>query len=192
MDKQQKKDVQVPEYIITVDEHDRETGYMEKLEAHRRGILHRAFSLMIFNKKGEMLLQKRAKMKYHSPGLWSNTCCSHQRVGETLGEAVSRRVQEELGFTCPCKEIFHFKYLVEFVNGLMEHEIDHVFFGHYNGTVIPNDDEVEEIRWVDMDTLSKEMKENPDRFTYWFKILMDQPEMTSKVKLMAGDEEWID
>lgn len=165
------------EYILTVDEQDRETGYMEKMEVHKKGILHRAFSVMIFNNKGEVLLQKRAKHKYHSPGLWSNSCCSHQREGETLTEAVIRRIKEELGIACDCKEIFNFKYRVEFDNGLIEHELDHVFIGYYNGNVFPNEDEVEETRWVTMDRLNKEISEHPEDFTYWFKILMKQPEM---------------
>ncbi len=187
----QRKDKQEAEYIVTVDEQDTETGYMEKLEAHRRGILHRAFSVIIFNQKGEMLLQKRAATKYHSPGLWSNTCCSHQRRGETLIQAVSRRLQEELGFTCDCKEIFHFIYRVEFDNGLIEHELDHVFLGYYNGIVSPNKEEVGDIKWVDLTKLSKDRKEHPERFTYWFKILMDQPELLSIAKLVSGDKEWI-
>ncbi len=188
MDIQLQKDNMESEYIITVDEQDRETGYLEKLDVHRRGILHRAFSVVIFNNKGEMLLQKRAKVKYHSPGLWSNTCCSHQRVGETLTDAVSRRVLEELGFTCDCKEIFQFKYHVEFDNGLIEHEIDHVFLGYYNDRVIPREDEVEQVQWVELDQLRKDMEEHPERYTVWFRILMDQPEMLSIIKLRLGDK----
>jgi isopentenyl-diphosphate delta-isomerase len=178
------------EYILTVDDQDRETGYMEKMEAHEKGVLHRAFSVMIFNDEGEVLLQKRAKMKYHSPGLWANSCCSHQREGETLTEAVSRRIKEELGITCDCKEEFKFRYQVEFDNGLIEHEIDHVFIGHYNGTVVPNEDEVEEICWVSLDKLNKEMSEHPENFTYWFKILMKQPEMQLIGQQISEDKEW--
>lgn len=165
------------EYILTVDEQDRETGYMEKMEVHKKGVLHRAFSVMIFNNEGEVLLQKRARKKYHSPGLWSNSCCSHQREGETLTEAVSRRIKEELGIICDIKEEFKFKYRVEFDNGLIEHELDHVFIGHCNGNVYPNEDEVEEIRWATLDKLYKEMSEHPENFTYWFIILMKQKEM---------------
>jgi isopentenyl-diphosphate delta-isomerase len=174
----------MPEYIITVDEQDREIGSIEKMEAHRQGVLHRAFSILVFNKKGEILLQRRALHKYHTPGLWSNTCCSHQRVGETLEEAVARRLQKELGFTCDCKEIHHFKYHVEFDNGLIEHEMDHVFIGEYDGEVIPNNEEVDEIRWVKLDDLRQEMKEKPEKFTYWFKILMEQLEQLPVCKLM--------
>jgi len=164
----------MPEYIITVDEQDREIGSMEKLEAHRLGVLHRAFSILVFNKMGELLLQRRAFHKYHTPGLWSNTCCSHQRVGETLKEAVARRLKEELGFTCECKEIHQFRYRVEFDNGLIEHEMDHVFMGKYEGEVIPNKEEVAEIRWVNLTDLKQEMNEKPEEFTYWFRILMEQ------------------
>lgn len=174
----------MPEYIITVDEQDREIGSIEKMEAHRQGVLHRAFSILVLNKKGELLLQRRALHKYHTPGLWSNTCCSHQRVGEALEEAVARRLQEELGFTCDCKEIHHFKYYVEFDNGLIEHEMDHVFIGEYDGEVIPNNEEVDEIRWVKLEDLRQEMKEKPEEFTYWFKILMEQLEQLPEYKLM--------
>jgi len=165
------------EYILTVDDRDIETGYMEKMEVHQKGILHRAFSVMLFNNEGEVLLQKRAKKKYHSPGLWTNCCCSHQREGETLEEAVSRRLKDELGIKCECREVFKFMYRVEFENGLVEHEIDHVFFGQYNGKVFPNVDEVEEIRWVSLDKLGEEMSDHTEDFTYWFQILMKQPEM---------------
>jgi isopentenyl-diphosphate delta-isomerase len=165
------------EYIITVDELDNEVGSIEKLEAHKLGVLHRAFSILVYNQKGQVLLQKRNIEKYHSPGLWSNTCCSHQRVGETLEEAVTRRLEEELGFTCDLKEMFHFIYKVEFDNNLMEHELDHVFFGHYDGEITPNKEEVDEIRWMDMDELRRDMEKNPDIYTYWFKILMNRPEM---------------
>lgn len=191
MDNRKQNDNKESEYILTVDAQDREMGYMEKLEVHRQGILHRAFSLMVFNDKGKILLQKRARNKYHSPGLWSNACCSHQRTGESLIEAVNRRVREELGFTCPCKEVFCFPYQVKFDNGLMEYEIDHVFFGYYNGKVIPNRDEVEEIRWVSRDNLNKEMKKYPEKFTYWFRELMNQPEMLSAEKGFTGDKQLV-
>lgn len=176
------------EYILTVDEQDRETGFMEKMEVHEKGILHRAFSLMIFNDKGEVLLQKRAKEKYHSPGLWTNSCCSHQRQGETLEEAVARRTKEELGITCDFKEVFKFKYRAEFDNSLTEHEIDHVFIGHYNGNIFPNQEEVEEIRWISLDKLNKEMTDHPDNFTYWFKILMKQPQMQVIIQDILEDK----
>lgn len=165
------------EYIITVDEQDRETGSIEKLEAHQKGILHRAFSILVFNKKGELLLQKRNKEKYHSPGLWTNTCCSHQRVGEQLSEAVTRRLMEEMGFVCELKEVFHFIYKTQFDDGLIEYELDHVFIGYYDGEVVINEEEVEEYRWVDCLWLQEDIKNNPDNYTYWFKILLEHSEM---------------
>lgn len=179
----------MPEYILTVDERDRETGYMEKMEVHQKGILHRAFSVMIFNHDGEVLLQKRAKTKYHSPGLWTNSCCSHQREGETLTEAVLRRIRDELGITCNCKETFTFRYRVEFDNGLIEHEIDHVFVGRYDGKIFPNKDEIEEIRWVPLDQLEIEMNEHPEAFTFWFRLLMMQPEMQSITQRLLEDKD---
>jgi len=182
------KGVKMAEYILIVDEQDRETGYMEKMEVHKKGVLHRAFSVMIFNNQGELLLQKRAKNKYHSPGLWTNSCCSHQREGETLNEAVSRRVKEELGISCECKEVFKFKYKAEFDNGLIEHEIDHVFIGNYNGNVFPNQDEVEDVCWVSLDKLNREINENPECFTYWFKILMMQEKMQLIGRQIAEDK----
>jgi len=180
-----KKGEKMPEYILTVDEQDREKGYMEKMEVHEKGILHRAFSVMIFNHKGEVLLQKRAQSKYHSAGLWTNSCCSHQREGETLSEAVSRRIRDELGISCACKEAFTFKYRVEFENGLIEHEIDHVFVGRYDGKIFPNKDEIEEIRWVSPEKLRMEMTEHTEAFTYWFRILMKQPEMLSIIQRIS-------
>ena len=165
------------EYIVTVDEEDRVTGSIEKLEAHIKGILHRAFSIVILNDKKEILLQKRDSRKYHSPGLWSNTCCSHQRVGETLGEATKRRLVEEMGFTCELTELFHFIYQTKFDNDLTEHELDHVFVGHYNGEIQVNPIEVEEYKWITYDDLMKDMKENPENYTYWFHVLMIRTEM---------------
>lgn len=165
------------EYIITVDEQDRETGYIEKLEAHKQGVLHRAFSILVFNKEGEILLQKRNKDKYHSPGLWTNTCCSHQRVGEQLSEAITRRLMEEMGFVCELKELFHFIYKTQFDDGLTEYELDHVFIGEYNGVIAINEEEVEEYKWVTYPQLQEDMKEYPENYTYWFKILMDNSKM---------------
>lgn len=167
------------EYIITVDERDNEVGSIEKIEAHKLGVLHRAFSILVFNKEGQVLLQKRNINKYHSPGLWSNTCCSHQRVGETLKEAVNRRLMEEMGFNCELEEKFHFIYKVAFDNNLMEHEFDHVFIGQYDGKVIPNQYEVDAITWIDFYELKNDMEKYPEKYTYWFKILMSRPEMKS-------------
>ncbi len=159
--------------VILVDENDKEIGFEEKMEAHKTGKLHRAFSIFVFNSKGELLLQRRARDKYHSGGLWSNTCCSHPRVGETLEEAVHRRLKEEMGFDCELREAFHFIYKAR-VGDLTEHELDHVFIGRYNGEVNPNPDEVEEYKWVPVASLSKDMKVHPENYTEWFKIAFER------------------
>jgi len=156
------------EKIAVIDENDNITGYEEKLTVHEKGLLHRAFSVFIIN-GDKMLIQKRALNKYHSAGLWTNACCSHQRQGEELFEAVHRRMQEELGFDCELKEVFSFIYKVQFENGLIEHELDHVFIGNYCKEVNPNPDEIEQIKWISLDDLSEMVKNNPQEFTYWFK-----------------------
>lgn len=158
-----------PELILLVDRNDNESGYGEKLQVHKDGLLHRAFSIFIFNHKGEMLIQKRYSGKYHSPGLWSNTCCSHQKTGETLEQAAHSRLIHEMGFDTELHEVFSFIYRVEFDNGLIENEFDHVFFGHYDGPISPEPSEVEDHRWIPMDELKIEMERNPENFTYWFK-----------------------
>ena len=129
------------------------TGYEEKMKVHRHGLLHLAFSILIFNSKGEMLLQKRAKSKYHSPSLWTNACCGHPNRGEEISQAARRRLQEEMGFTCALHHRFTFHYRADFTNGLSENEIDHVFFGHYEGSVNPTPEEVAEYRWATPETL---------------------------------------
>ncbi|GBD34035.1 Isopentenyl-diphosphate Delta-isomerase [bacterium HR34] len=160
------------EKIILVDENDNEIGFEEKLEVHKKGKLHRAFSIFVFNSKGELLIQKRAKNKYHSGGLWTNTCCSHPHPGENLEEAVHRRLKEEMGFDCNLKEIFSFIYKVKFENGLTENELDHVFIGVYDGEVKPNQNEVEDFKWVNINTLLKDIQFNEDKYTYWFKLIL--------------------
>lgn len=165
------------EYIIKVDTSDKEIGRIEKMEAHYTGELHRAFSILVFNSKKQLLLQKRHQEKYHSPGLLSNTCCSHPRFLESLQDAIHRRLKEEMGFDCELSEIFSFTYQVNFDDHLMEHEYDHVFIGFYDGEVIPNKEEVEEYKWVDMNQLKEEMSLNPELYTYWFKCLMARPEI---------------
>lgn len=156
--------------VILVDENDQQTGVMEKLEAHRKGLLHRAFSVFILNSEGEMLLQKRALNKYHSPGLWTNTCCSHPMPGELTIDAASRRLMEEMGFSCHLKEIESFKYHAPFDNGLIEHEYDHILIGHHNGEVLPDPEEVCEHQWLYLDDIEDQLKINKDAFTFWFRI----------------------
>ena len=160
--------------VILVDENDNEIGTEEKMKAHQEGKLHRAFSIFIFNSKGELLLQKRAKSKYHSGGLWSNTCCSHPMPGEALEKTVHRRLIEEMGFDCELKEIFSFTYKAKFDNGLIEHEYDHVFIGKFDGKPTPNPEEVDEWKWIDVEELKKGIQENPDNYTYWLKASIDK------------------
>lgn len=164
------------EYIIIVDKFDKEIGKIEKMEAHHKGILHRAFSILVFNSKNQLLLQKRSLKKYHSPGLWTNTCCSHPKYGEELGEAIHRRLREEMGFTCELKEIFSFIYKIELEKDLFENEYDHVFIGRYDGEVIANEDEVDDFKWVNINEIKNDILENPELYTYWFKCLMDREE----------------
>lgn len=160
------------EYVVLVDEIDNEIGQMEKIEAHEKALLHRAFSIFVFNDAGQMMLQRRALSKYHSPGLWTNTCCSHPRPGEDLQSATSRRIVEEMGFSCEMKEVFHFIYKAPFDHGLTEHELDHVFTAKYNGDPVINPDEVEEWKWMEVDELLQDVKENPGNYTVWFKIAL--------------------
>jgi isopentenyl-diphosphate delta-isomerase len=166
--------VGMTEYILTVDEKDNVIGKGEKIKVHREGKLHRAFSIFVFNSKGKLLLQKRAKSKYHSGGLWTNTCCSHQRDGETLEKAVHRRLKEEMGFDCELKEVFTFTYRVKFDDGLSENEYDHVFFGKFDGKPDPNPDEVDDWKWVSLEELRKDIQKNPDDYTYWLKVSIDR------------------
>ncbi|MGH7601529.1 MAG: isopentenyl-diphosphate Delta-isomerase [bacterium] len=160
------------EMVILVDPHDRQIGVEEKMKAHREGKLHRAFSVFVFNEKGEMLLQKRAPQKYHSGGLWTNACCSHPRPGEAIEQAALRRLEEEMGFACQLKKAFHFIYKAELDAGLIEHEFDHVFVGNYNGQVCPNIDEVADYRWVNIDALNSDLDLVLEKYTIWFKIAL--------------------
>lgn len=162
------------EELILVDEFDKELGSMEKMEAHKKGLLHRAVSVFIFNEKGKLLLQKRAPEKYHSPGLWSNTACSHPMPGEQTREAAKRRLMEEMGLSCELKHAFSFIYKVQFKNGLAEHEFDHVFIGESNETPKPKRTEVIDWAWCEADELNVLMKVNPDMFTEWFKICYER------------------
>lgn len=160
--------------VVLVDSNDTPTGQMEKLEAHRKGLLHRAFSVFVFNEHNELLLQRRAVGKYHSGGLWTNTCCSHPTPHESLETCGERRLEEEMGFSTPLTRLFAFEYRVALDNELIEHEYDHVLTGIYNGTVIPNPEEVMDYRWISHNELEKEFRLNPEQFTSWFRIIFDQ------------------
>jgi isopentenyl-diphosphate delta-isomerase len=160
------------ERVILVDELDNAIGTMEKMEAHEKGLLHRAFSVFIFNGKGELLLQQRALTKYHSAGLWTNTCCSHPRPNETVLNAAKRRLTEEMGLNCEVDHKTSFIYKTDFDNGLTEHEFDHVFFGHYDQDPIINPEEVENFVWMDVNKIMNDIEKNPKKYTSWFKIAM--------------------
>jgi isopentenyl-diphosphate Delta-isomerase len=164
------------EFVILVDEQDNETGRMEKMEAHEKALLHRAFSIFVFNDAGQMMLQRRALSKYHSPGLWTNTCCSHPRPGESLGAATQRRLAEEMGFRCPLEKAFSFIYKAAFDHGLTEHELDHVFTGTYNGDPAINPAEVAEWKWVSVSALLEDVKNRPEAYTVWFRIALREME----------------
>lgn len=162
------------EQVILVTKNDKQIGLMPKLEAHEKALLHRAFSVFVFNKRGELLLQQRAAHKYHSPLLWTNTCCSHQRDGETNIEAGRRRLQEEMGFNCELKELFSFIYKAPFDNGLTEHELDHVMVGEFDGTPKINKDEVESYKWMLLEDVKKDIQLQPEDYTEWFKIIFNE------------------
>jgi len=166
--------VEKEELVVLVNENDVPIGLMPKLEAHKKAVLHRAFSVFVLNDKNELMLQQRAAHKYHSPLLWTNTCCSHQRENETNIEAGNRRLFEEMGFTTELKELFSFIYKAPFDNGLTEHELDHVMIGYYNGEPKINPEEVEAWKWLDIDEVRKDMEENPENYTAWFKIIFDE------------------
>jgi isopentenyl-diphosphate delta-isomerase len=158
--------------VILVDEQDNPIGQMEKLQAHQEGKLHRAFSIFVFNSKNELLLQQRALVKYHSGGLWSNTVCGHPEPGEDTTAALHRRVPEELGFDCPAEEMFTFLYRTNLDHNLIENEIDHVFKGFYEGEIKPNPEEVMDYKWVDLDSLQKDIDAHLENYTYWMKLIM--------------------
>ena len=162
------------EQVILVNENDEQIGVMAKMEAHEKALLHRAFSVFIMNSKGETMLQQRAANKYHSPLLWTNTCCSHQREGECNIDAGKRRLQEEMGFETELKELFSFIYKAPFDNGLTEHELDHVMIGSYNEDPIFNEAEVANWKWMKPINVKKDILENPDNYTAWFKIIFEK------------------
>lgn len=159
------------EQVILVDHEDNQIGLEEKLKAHQNGgKLHRAFSIFIFNKAGQTMLQQRALTKYHGGGLWSNTVCSHQRAGESAVQAAHRRLVEEMGFDCDMREVFAFEYEAEMDKGLTEHEYDHVIFGNYESDPKPNPEEVQDWKWISLDSLKEDLKKHPESYTPWLKI----------------------
>ncbi|MDT8416021.1 MAG: isopentenyl-diphosphate Delta-isomerase [Flavobacteriaceae bacterium] len=162
------------EKVILVNELDEPIGLMPKLEAHEKALLHRAFSVFVMNKKGEIMLQQRALGKYHSPGLWTNTCCSHQRAGEENVEAGKRRLMEEMGFQTALTELFSFIYKAPFDNGLTEHEFDHVMIGQYDKEPVINPNEVASWKWMSVEAVKSDIKLHPEIYTAWFKIIFDQ------------------
>jgi len=162
------------EKVILVNENDEQIGTMEKLEAHEKALLHRAFSVFVFNDKNELMLQQRATHKYHSPNLWTNTCCSHQREGESNVEAGKRRLQEEMGFTTELKDTISFVYKAPFDNGLTEHEFDHILVGYYNDEPNLNPEEVSNWKWMDLEAIKQDIERKPDVYTEWFKIIFDK------------------
>lgn len=162
------------EYVILVNNNDQSLGAMEKMEAHEKGVMHRAFSVFIFNSKGEMLLQKRADEKYHSAGLWSNAACSHPHTDEKTADAAHRRLQEEMGFDCEIEEAFSFTYKAHVGDGLTEHEYDHVFVGHSDAKPVPDPDEVSDWKYVDFDWLLEDIDNHPDDYTVWFRIAVKE------------------
>ncbi|MGB6153196.1 MAG: isopentenyl-diphosphate Delta-isomerase [Pricia sp.] len=162
------------ENVILVDENDNQIGTMPKMEAHEKARLHRAFSVFVMNDKGETMLQQRAADKYHSPLLWTNTCCSHQRVGESNIEAGKRRLQEEMGFVTELDELISFIYKAPFDNGLTEHEFDHVMIGSYNDEPNINPDEVAAWKWMRPEAVRDDIDAHPERYTAWFKIIFER------------------
>lgn len=173
------------EQVILVDETDTPVGAMEKMEAHRKALLHRAFSVFIFNEKGEMLLQQRAPGKYHSPGLWTNACCSHPRPGEDTRDAALRRLKEELGFTTQLEKLFDFTYRSAFDNGLTEYEYDHVFVGQYDQEIRPNALEVSDHGYRSLEDIRADLATHPDRYTTWFHLAFP---MVAAARASSGSE----
>ncbi len=162
--------------VILVDEQDQPVGRMEKMEVHQKALLHRAFSIFIFNSRGEMLLHKRADKKYHSAGLWTNACCSHPRPGEDTRAAAEKRLHEEMGIVTPLNKAFDFVYRAGFDNGLTEYEFDHVFVGAYNGEIFPDDEEVSDYCFKTIDEIKSSIQSHPQKYTEWFKIAFPKME----------------
>lgn len=158
--------------VVLVNECDEPIGMMEKLEAHQKGVLHRAFSVFILNNKNEVLLHQRAKNKYHGAGLWTNACCSHPAFGEDIQESAQRRLKEEMGMNCELEKLFHFTYKAEVENGLTEHEFDHVFIGYSDSVPYPDSAEVANWKWISIPNLLADLKHSPEKYTSWFKIAL--------------------
>lgn len=158
--------------IILVDESDQEIGFGEKLMVHQKGLMHRAFSVLIFNENNELLIHQRASHKYHSGNLWTNTCCGHPNEGEAIGDAAYRRLGEEMGFRTELKFLYKFHYIAHFENELTENEIDHVFVGYYNGDFEVNPEEVSDYRWQSVEEISDDAEQNPENYTVWFRLIL--------------------
>lgn len=156
--------------VVLINERDTTVGEMDKMEAHQKGILHRAFSIFLFNSNNEMLIQQRASEKYHGADLWTNACCSHPQLNEDVMESAQKRLVFEMGIRCEIKNAFSFLYKASVENDLIEHEFDHVFIGYTDTDPIPNPQEVQSFKWLDMTVLSKDIHENPEKYTYWFKM----------------------
>lgn len=174
------------EQVILVDEQDRELGAVEKMQAHREGALHRAFSVFVFDAEGRLLLQRRARAKYHSGGLWSNTACGHPRPGEATQAAAHRRLREEMGFDCELREAFDFLYRAELAGGLVEHELDHVFVGRFDGEPAPDASEVEGWRRTTLEKLREDLGRRPDEYSYWLRVALGLEEWRQLDALRAA------
>ena len=166
------------EHVILVDEADNEIGTMEKMEAHRKGVLHRAFSILLFNSKGEVLLQKRSVKKYHSGGLWTNTCCGHPLPGERVHQAARRKLFQEMGIDLQTEYAFKFIYKTPLDHQLTEHELDHVLIGQFDGDPVINEEEVQDWKWIEISDLRKRIEKTPHAYTFWFEIIINHPELT--------------
>lgn len=165
------------EKVVLVDDQDNVVGAMDKMEAHQKGVLHRAFSILIFNSKGEVLLQKRSKKKYHSGGLWTNACCSHPALDEPMTVATRKRLKHEMGIDLQPEFAYKFLYESKLDKGLIEHELDHVFTGVFDGTPLINPEEVEDWKFMDLKSLREDIQQHPERYTAWFKLILTHPEL---------------
>lgn len=175
--------------LILVDENDNELGVLDKLSVHEQGLLHRAFSLFVFNSDGELLIQQRANEKYHSGGLWSNTCCSHPRKGETVSYAIKRRLREEMGINCKANFEFSFIYKADFENGLTEFEYDHVYFGESNETPKPDKSEVQSWKYIGLNKLQYQIDQQPQNYSAWLKVCL--PEIIKHVNKDSVEREFV-